>query len=60
MIYWAYVSFTVALTSGLFGFGGQATIVAGVAQTLFFVFLGVALVLVAAKMAHEHDSDDMR
>lgn len=57
MIYWAFVSLAVALTSGLFGFGGQATVVAGVAQTLFFVFLGVALALVAAKMASEHDSD---
>lgn len=60
MIYWAFVSFAVALTSGLFGFGGQATVVAGAAQTLFFVFLGLALALVAAKMASEHDSDGMR
>ena len=55
MIYWAFISFAVSLTSGLFGFGGEATVAAGVAQTLFFVFLGVAFALVVAKVAQDYD-----
>jgi len=39
MLYWAAVFFVIALISGVFGFGGLATVSAGVAQVLFFVFL---------------------
>ena len=55
MLYWSFISFTVALAAGLFGFGGNATVAAGFAQILFFVFLGVALVLVAIKAAWDHE-----
>lgn len=51
MIYWAYICLTVALAAGLLGFGGDggAAVVAG--QTLFFIFLSVAVVLIALKMS---------
>ena len=55
MHYWSFISFTVALAAGLFGFGGDATVAAGFAQVLFFVFLGLSLVLVAIKAARDHD-----
>ena len=53
MLYWSFISFTVALTSGLFGFGGAATVAAGLAQLLFFVFLGISVLLVAVKAARD-------
>lgn len=55
MIFWAFISFAVSLTAGLFGFGGGASAAVGVAQTLFFVFLGLALALVAAKVLQDWD-----
>ncbi|SPJ23111.1 DUF1328 domain-containing protein [Palleronia abyssalis] len=58
MVYWAFISFAVALMAGLFGFGGQATPVAGLAQTLFFVFLGVAAALVGVRAANDFNSDN--
>ena len=39
MLYWALVFLVVAIIAGLFGFGGIASASAGIAQTLFFVFL---------------------
>ncbi|QFU10212.1 hypothetical protein PARPLA_00223 [Rhodobacteraceae bacterium THAF1] len=60
MLYWSFISFAVALTAGLFGFGGDATVAAGLAQVLFFVFLGVSLVLVAIKAARENSDDTQR
>ena len=56
MLYWSFISFAVALTAGLFGFGGEASFAAGFAQMLFFVFLGVSLVLVAIKASMDHTS----
>ncbi|WP_375261708.1 DUF1328 domain-containing protein [Palleronia sp.] len=60
MIFWAFISFAVSLTAGLFGFGGGSTVTEGVAQTLFFVFLGVAFALVAAKVAQDYDASGRR
>ena len=57
MLYWSFISFTVALTSGLFGFGGDATNAAGVAQFLFFLFLGISIVLVAVKAARDQNAE---
>lgn len=50
MIYWAYICLTVALAAGLLGFGGAA---AAAGQTLFFIFLSVAVALIAFKMSRE-------
>lgn len=55
MMYWSFISFSVALASGLFGFGGSSTPAAGMAQTLFFVFLLIAVCLVGVKVAREAD-----
>ena len=55
MIFWAFISFAVSLAAGLLGFGGETTVAAAWAQTLFFVFLGVAVSLVALKMASDQD-----
>lgn len=56
MIYWSFISFCVALTAGLFGFGGSATAAAGLAQVLFFVFLAIAAVLVGVKFTLDENS----
>ena len=58
MIYWSFISFAVALSAGLLGFGGEATMAAGVAQTLFFVFLGVSIALVAIKATRDHFGEE--
>jgi uncharacterized membrane protein YtjA (UPF0391 family) len=39
MLYWALVFLVVAIVAGLFGFGGIARASAGIAQTLFYIFL---------------------
>lgn len=57
MIYWAYILLTVALAAGLFGFGGVGSAAAVAAQTLFFVFLSVAVVLVALKVSRDARDD---
>ncbi len=54
MIYWSFISFAVALTSGLFGFGGSGSEAALLGQALFFVFLLVSVLLVAVKLARDH------
>lgn len=41
MLYWTFVFLLVALLSALFGFGGIASASAGIAQVLFFLFLGL-------------------
>lgn len=56
MLYWSFISFAVALISGLFGFGGSDSDSALLGQALFFVFLLVSALLVAAKVAHDHDA----
>jgi uncharacterized membrane protein YtjA (UPF0391 family) len=44
MLYYAAVFFVIALVAALFGFGGIAAGAASVAQTLFFIFLILAVV----------------
>ncbi|MBS1705855.1 MAG: DUF1328 domain-containing protein [Armatimonadetes bacterium] len=39
MLYWAAVFFVIAIVSAILGFGGIAGASAGIAQTLFVVFL---------------------
>ena len=39
MLYWTAVFFVIALIAGALGFGGLAVGAAGIAKTLFFVFL---------------------
>jgi uncharacterized membrane protein YtjA (UPF0391 family) len=44
MLRWALAFFVLALVAALFGFGGLAATSAGIARTLFYVFLIVFLV----------------
>lgn len=44
MLRWALSFFVLALVAALFGFGGLAATSAGIAKTLFYVFLIVFLV----------------
>lgn len=55
MIYWSFISLSVALASGLFGFGGSGTEGAWLGQALFFVFLAFAALLVALKFARDDE-----
>ncbi len=41
MLYWALIFFIVSITAAIFGFTGIATASAGIAQILFFIFVGL-------------------
>ena len=43
MLYWTLVFLAIALFAGLFGFGGVASASAGIAKTLFMIFLALFL-----------------
>ncbi|EKE44543.1 hypothetical protein OCGS_1381 [Oceaniovalibus guishaninsula JLT2003] len=53
MVYWSFITFTVALTAGLVGFGGEPGELAVTGQGLFFVFLVVSAVLLLLKMMRD-------
>ena len=44
MLQWAALFFVIAIVAALFGFGGTLASVTSIAQTLFFVFVVIALV----------------
>ena len=44
MLHYAVVFFVIALIAALFGFGGIAADAVSIAQTLFFVFLVLAVI----------------
>ncbi len=48
MLYWALMFLIVALLAGLFGFLGVASLAAGIAKVLFFLFLVLFLVSLLA------------
>ena len=41
MLIWAFLFFIVSIIAAIFGFGGVAAASAGIAQVLFYVFLGL-------------------
>ena len=45
MLRWAFIFLVVALVAALFGFGGIAVAAAGIAKTLFFLFIALFLVM---------------
>lgn len=47
MLRWALVFLVVAIIAALLGFGGIASASAGIAKTLFFVFLIVFVIMLA-------------
>lgn len=48
MLKWALVFLVVAIIAAVFGFGGIAAGAAGIAKILFYVFLGVFLLMLVA------------
>jgi uncharacterized membrane protein YtjA (UPF0391 family) len=44
MLYYAVVFFVIAIVAALFGFGGIASGAVSIAQTLFYIFLVIAVV----------------
>jgi len=44
MLYWALVFLVIAIIAVLFGFGVIASAAAGIAKTLFFIFLVVFII----------------
>jgi uncharacterized membrane protein YtjA (UPF0391 family) len=44
MLHYAVIFFVIALIAALFGFGGIAAGASGIAQTLFFVFIVLAVI----------------
>ena len=45
MLRWAAIFLVIAIIAALFGFGGIAGAAAGIAQTLFFIFIAVCVLL---------------
>ena len=45
LLKWALIFFIIALIAGLIGFTGIAAAATGIAKTLFYIFLGIFLVL---------------
>ncbi|MGE5469815.1 MAG: DUF1328 domain-containing protein [Bacteroidota bacterium] len=48
MLYYAAVFLVIALIAALFGFGGIAASAVGIAKILFYIFLVLAVVSLAA------------
>lgn len=48
MLYWALVFLIVALLAGVFGFTGVSAAATGIAKILFFIFLVLFLISLAA------------
>lgn len=48
MLKWAIIFGIIALIAGALGFGGIAGAAAGIAQILFYLFLGICLILLIA------------
>lgn len=39
MLYWSIVFLIISFVAGIFGFGGLSDTSAGIAQTLFYIFI---------------------
>jgi uncharacterized membrane protein YtjA (UPF0391 family) len=50
MLYWALVFLIIAIVAGAVGFGGVAIAFAGLAKIVFFIFLVLLLVSLAAHL----------
>lgn len=56
LLRWALIFLVVALIAAAFGFGGIAVAAAGIAQILFYVFLGLFLALLILGLLTEGKS----
>ncbi len=45
MLRWALIFFVISIVAALFGFGGISDAASGIAQVLFYIFLGVFVVM---------------
>lgn len=50
MLYYALAFLVVAVIAALFGFGGIASASAGIAQILFFIFIGLFVVTLLVRV----------
>lgn len=48
MLRWSIFFLIISIVAGIFGFGGISSAAAGIAQVLFFIFIGVFLLLLIA------------
>lgn len=55
MLSWAITFFIIALVAAVFGFGGIAAASAGVAQILFYLFIGLFLLSLVMHIARAGD-----
>lgn len=52
MLRWALIFFVISIVAAIFGFGGISDAASGIAQVLFFIFIGIfALMLVLGLLA---------
>lgn len=54
MLKWAAIFFVISIIAAVFGFAGIASAAAGVAKILFFLFLAVAVIMLAAGLFTGH------
>lgn len=48
---WALIFFIVAIVAAIFGFGGIAAGAAGIAEVLFYIFVGLFIISLIAGLA---------
>jgi uncharacterized membrane protein YtjA (UPF0391 family) len=51
MLSWALIFFVLSMAAGLLGFGGVAAASAGIAQILFYIFVGFFVIAMIAHFA---------
>jgi len=49
MLHWAAIFLVIAIVTAIFGFTGIATASAGIAQMLFFVFIGLFVIVLIVR-----------
>lgn len=50
MLRWALIFFVIAIIASVFGFGGIAASMVGVAKILFYVFIAFAVIALVASL----------
>ena len=53
MLRWALIFLVVAIVAALFGFGVIASAAAGIAKTLFFIFILIFVVLLVMSLVNK-------
>ena len=55
MLSWALFFFIFSVIAGVFGFGGIAATSAGIAQVLFYIFVGLFVLSLLMRLAKKGD-----